>query len=91
MRTKLIRAMGLALGLAMVQSLTGCGSDDPVAAAPAPAPTPADVATVGADLALPSTAKGTAAIDAAAALADLAELAPPDTSTALGAELLPPG
>jgi uncharacterized lipoprotein YbaY len=88
MRTKLIRAMGLALGLAMVQSLSGCGSDDPVAAAPAP--TPADVATVGADLALPSTAKGTAAIDAAAALADLAELAPPDTSTALGAELLPP-
>jgi len=81
--------MGLALGLAVAQGLTGCGSDDSVAAAPAPMP--ADVATVGADLALPSTAKGAAATDAAAALADLAELAPPDTSTALGAELLPPG
>jgi hypothetical protein len=87
MQTKLIRALGLALGLALVQGLTGCGSDDSVAAAPVPA----DVATVGADLALPSTAKGTAAADAAAALADLAELAPPDTTTALGAELMPPG
>lgn len=87
MQTKLIRAVGMALSLAAVQGLVGCGSDDSVAAAPAPV----DVATVGADLALPSTAKGAMAADAAAALADLAELAPPDTSSALSAELLPPG
>lgn len=86
MRTTLIRAAGMALSLAAVQGLAGCGSDDSVATAPVPV----DVATVGSDLALPSTAKGTMATDAAAALADLAELAPPDTSTALGAELLPP-
>jgi hypothetical protein len=87
MQTKLIRAAGMALSLAAVQGLTGCGSDDSAAAAPPPV----DVATVGSDLALPSTAKGANAADAATALADLAELAPPDTSTALGAELLPPG
>lgn len=92
MQSKLIRVLGLVLGLALVQGLTGCGSDESVAAAPVPAkPVPADVATVGADLAAPSTAKGTAAADSAAALADLAELAPPDATTALGAELMPPG
>jgi hypothetical protein len=90
MQNKLIHGLALALGLAVVPGLTGCGSDDDSVAA-APARAPADVATVGAALALPSTAKGTAATDAAAALAALADLAPPDTSTALGAELLPPG
>lgn len=87
MRTQLIRVVGLSVGLAIVQGLSGCGGDDAVPAATVPA----DAAAVGADLALPSTAKATPPTDAAAALADLAELAPPGTSTALSAELLPPG
>jgi hypothetical protein len=58
MQSKLIRVLSLVLGLALVQGLTGCGSDESVAAAPVPAkPVPADVATVGADLAAPSTAR----------------------------------
>jgi hypothetical protein len=84
--SKPLQLLRVALALWAVQGLSGCGSDDSVAAAPVPA----DVATVGADLALPASAKAARVSDAAMALADLADLAPPDASALPGAELMPP-
>jgi hypothetical protein len=48
------------------------------------------VALVGADLALPASAKAAPVTDAATGLADLAELGPPGTSALPDAELMPP-
>lgn len=70
-------------------ALAACGNDDP-----APVTATIDVTTLGADLALPASAASAAGTGSTTVdpLADLAELAPPDTSEAatLPQELLPP-
>jgi hypothetical protein len=90
MTSNVLHLLRAALALWTLQGLAGCGSDDSVAVAPATADVPADVALVGADLALPASAKAAPVTDAATGLADLAELGPPGTSALPDAELMPP-
>jgi hypothetical protein len=78
----------LVMSLAAVLIAAGCGGSDDSPAPAAPPAVPADVAVLGADLVVPAAA-GAPAADP---LADLAELAPSDTSAteAFPPELLPP-